>query len=66
MTEDEVSVRSFENYPQFLEADDDADTVYPVTGAPDAFARFKNSPTYLNLIRFLFAIIKQFNKVLVK
>ncbi|MBR4767013.1 MAG: hypothetical protein IK085_09665 [Clostridia bacterium] len=59
MTEDEVSVRSFENYPQFLEADDDADTVYPVIGAPDAFARFKNSPTYLNFVRFLFSIVKK-------
>ncbi|MBQ7595195.1 MAG: hypothetical protein IJU45_00860 [Clostridia bacterium] len=66
MTKDEVSVDSFENFPQFLEADDDADTVYPVTGAPNAFERFKNSPTYLNLIRFLFSIIKQFNKVLIK
>ena len=59
MTSDEVSVRSFEKFPQFLEADDDADTVYPVTGAPDEFARLKAAPSYLNLIRFLFSLVKK-------
>ena len=59
MTSDEVSVRSFEEFPQFLEADDDADTVRPVTGAPNAWARLKSSPSYLNFIRFLFSIVKQ-------
>ncbi len=63
MTGDDVSVNSFEKFPQFLEADDDADTVYPVTGAPDAFARLRNSPSYLNFIRFLFSILKRFNEV---
>ena len=58
MTSDEVSVKSFEKFPQFLEADDDADTVYPVTGSPDAFARLKNSPSYLNLIRFFLSLVK--------
>ena len=58
MTADEVNVRSFEKLPQFLEADDDADRVYPVTGSPDALARFRNSPTFLNLVRFLFSILK--------
>ena len=57
MTRSEVSVRSFEAFPQFLEADDDADTVYPVTGAPDAWQRLKSRPTYLNFIRFLFSRI---------
>lgn len=57
MTSEEVSVRSFEKFPQFLEADDDADTVRPVTGMPNAWARLKSSPSYLNLIRFLFSII---------
>ena len=56
----EVSVNSFEKFPQFLEADDDADTVYPVTGAPDELERLKNSPSYLNLIRFLFSLINRF------
>lgn len=59
MTSDEVSVASFEKYPQFLEADDDADTVRPVTGAPDALERLKISPSYLNFIRFLFSIVKK-------
>ena len=59
MTGDEVSVDSFERFPQFLEADDDADTVYPVTGAPDESARFRNSPTFLNFIRFLFSLVKK-------
>ena len=59
MTSDEVSVASFEKYPQFLEADDDADTVRPVTGAPDALEQLKISPSYLNFIRFLFSIIKK-------
>ena len=59
MTSEEVSVRSFEKFPQFLEADDDADTVYPVTDAPDEFGRLKNSPSYLNLIRFIFSLIKK-------
>ena len=60
MTSDEVSVTSFEKFPQFLEADDDADTVRIVTGAPDAFARFKASPSYLNLIRFIFSVLRSF------
>ncbi|MBQ7541509.1 MAG: hypothetical protein IJT44_04355 [Clostridia bacterium] len=59
MTSGEVSVRSFERFPQFLEADDDADTVRPVTGAPNAFERLRISPSYLNLIRFLFSILKR-------
>ena len=59
MTSDTVSVDSFEKFPQFLEADDDADTVYPVTGALDAFQRLKNSPSYLNFIRFIFNLLKQ-------
>ena len=59
MTSDEVNVDSFEKFPQYLEADDDADTVYPVTGAPDEFERLKNSPSYLNFIRFLFSLIKR-------
>lgn len=59
MTTDEVSVATFEKYPQFLEADDDADTVRPVTGAPDALERLKISPSYLNFIRFLFSIVKK-------
>ena len=58
MTGDEVSVRSFEAFPQFLEADDDADTVRPVTGAPDAWERLKISPSYLNFIRFLFSLVR--------
>ncbi|MBR4450843.1 MAG: hypothetical protein IKS39_03305 [Clostridia bacterium] len=58
MTSDDVSVLSFEKFPQFLEADDDADTVYPVTGAPDEYARFKARPSYLNFIRLLFSFFK--------
>lgn len=58
MTGDEVSVSSFEAFPQFLEADDDADTVRPVTGAPDAWERLKISPSYLNFIRFLFSLVR--------
>ena len=59
MTSGEVSVRSFAQFPQYLEADDDADTVRPVTGAPDAWARLKTHPSYLNLIRFLFSIVRR-------
>ena len=59
MTTDEFSVATFEKYPQFLEADDDADTVRPVTGAPDALEQLKISPSYLNFIRFLFSLIKK-------
>ncbi len=60
MTSDEVNVDSFEKFPQFSEADDDADTIYPVTGAPDEFARFRTAPTFLNFIRFLFSAVKRF------
>lgn len=59
MTSDEVSVASFEKYPQFLEADDDADTVRPVTGTPGALELLKLSPSFLNFIRFLFSLIKK-------
>ena len=59
MTSEEVGVRVFEAFPQFLEADDDADTVRPVTGAPDAWRRLKTSPSYLNFIRFLFSLVKR-------
>ena len=59
MTEDEVSVWSWSEFPQFLEADDDADTVRPVTGAPDAYARLRAHPSYLNWIRFLFSVVKK-------
>ena len=59
MTSEEVSVTAFEKYPQFLEADDDADTVRPVTGAPDALGRLKINPSYLNFIRFLFSVVKK-------
>ncbi len=59
MTSEEVGVRVFEAFPQFLEADDDADTVRPVTGAPDAWGRLKTSPSYLNFIRFLFSLVKR-------
>ena len=59
MTSDEVSVKAFEAFPQFLEADDDADTVRPVTGPPDTREMLKISPTYLNFIRFLFSVIKR-------
>ena len=58
MRSDEVSVTAFDNFPQFLEADDDADSVRPVTGAPDALERLKISPSYLNFIRFLFSVVK--------
>lgn len=59
MTSDDVSIGAFEKFPQFLEADDDADTVYPVTGTPDEFTLFKEHPTYLNFIRFLFSLVKK-------
>ena len=59
MTSDDVSVNSFEQFPQFLEADDDADTVYPVTGAPDALERLKAHPSYLNFIRFLVSVVRR-------
>ena len=59
MTNDDVTVRSFVNYPQFLEADDDADTVTPVIGAPNAWERLKNSRSYLNFVRFLAACIRR-------
>ena len=59
MTSDKVSIKSFEKFPQFLEADDDADTVYPVTGALDELARLIDSPSYLNTVRFAFSVIKK-------
>ncbi len=59
MTSDKVSIKSFEKFPQFLEADDDADTVYPVTSAPDELARLIDSPSYLNTVRFAFPVIKK-------
>ncbi len=58
-TSEEVTVSSFEKFPQYLEADDDADTVYPVEGAPDAFNSLKEHPSYLNFIRFLFSVVKR-------
>lgn len=66
MTSDEVSVTSFEKFPQFLEADDDADTVYPVTGVPDEFRRLKEHPSYLNFIRFLFSLFKRLFSFILK
>ena len=62
MTSRTVNVRAFAAFPQFLEADDDADTVRPVTGAPDACARLKDRPSYLNFIRFLFSPVKKTKK----
>lgn len=59
MTNDDVTVRSFSQFPQFLEADDDADTVTPVTGVPNAWERLKNSPSYLNFIRFIAACVRR-------
>ncbi len=59
MTSDEVSVKSFDKFPQFLEADDDADMIYPVTASPDALTRLKERPSYLNFIRYIFSLIKR-------
>ena len=59
MTSSEVSVRSFDAFPQFLEADDDADTVFPVTGAPDVWQSLKSRPSYLHFVRLLFSLIKR-------
>ena len=66
MTSDEVSVTSFEKFPQFLEADDDADTVYPVTGVPDEFRWLKEHPSYLNFIRFLLSLVKRLFSFIIK
>ena len=57
MTSPEASVASFEKFPQFLEADDNADRVYPVTGVPNELEMFTNSPTFLNFVRLLFAFV---------
>lgn len=59
MTAENPSTDSFDEYPQFLEADDDADTVYPVTGAPDELVRLKEHPSFLNLVRWFYSLIKK-------
>lgn len=59
MTSDEVSVTSFEQYPQFMQIDDNAETLTPVTGAPDSAARFCKYPGLLNLIRMLFDLLEK-------
>lgn len=60
MTSKDVSVTSFEEYPQFMQIDDDADTLTPVTGAPDAAKRFREAPSFLNFIRMFYEIMNRF------
>lgn len=60
MLNENSDINSFSEYPQFLEADDDADTVTPVTGTTDELTRFKENPTYLNFIRWMFSLIKKY------
>ena len=58
-SEEDVNVRSSEKFPQFMEADDDADTVYPVTGPVNEFDRFSSHPSFLNFVRLFFSIFKK-------
>ncbi len=56
-TDEQLTVFSMEEYPQFLQNDDATPSLTPVTGAPDAFENFKNKPTALNFVLMFSAII---------
>lgn len=56
-TEEQLTVFSMEEYPQFLQNDDTIPSITPVTGAPNAFENFKNNPTLLNFQLMISAII---------
>lgn len=64
MTSKDVSVRSFEQYPEFMQIDDDADTLTPVTGVPDAAQRFREAPNFLNFVRMFYDFVNRFIKKL--
>lgn len=59
MTSEEVSVSSFAQYPQFMQIDDDADTLTPVKGAPDAAQRFREAPGFLNFVRMFYDFVSR-------
>ncbi|MCQ2462258.1 MAG: hypothetical protein MJ177_02490 [Clostridia bacterium] len=61
MTADEVNISTFENYPQFMQIDDDSESLTPVTGVPDAKDSFKKNPTILNLVKLIYSL---FDKVI--
>lgn len=58
MTTEDVSVSSFEKFPQFLVADDDADTVTPLKAGFDELSRLKDRFSLLNLVRYIFSLFK--------
>ncbi len=59
MTSENVSITSFEQYPQYMQIDDDADTLTPVTGAPDAAERFREAPGFLNFVRMFYDYVSR-------
>lgn len=61
MTSDEVNIFAFDAYPQFMQIDDDSETLTPVTGFPDAGKAFKANPTILNFIKMIYSF---FDKVI--
>lgn len=56
-SEEPVNINSFEDYPQFMKIDDNANTLTPVTENENFGNTFKNSPSYLNFIRFIFELL---------
>ena len=49
----QLTVFSLEQYPQFLQNDDHAKTLTPVTGERSAKERMEEAPSYLNFIRMI-------------
>ena len=52
-TEGEVSINTFEQYPQFMQIDDNASTLTPVTGPYNPAEQFAEAPSFLNLMKLI-------------
>lgn len=53
----QLTVFSMKQYPQFLQNDDHAETLTPVSGIRSAKARMDEAPSYLNFIRMISSAI---------
>ncbi|MCR5150007.1 MAG: hypothetical protein K6B52_02130 [Clostridiales bacterium] len=57
--EEPVNIHTYKEYPQFMEADENADTIYPATGGYSEFHRLISHPSFLNFTRFFYSIFKR-------
>lgn len=57
LSDEQLTVFSLEQYPQFLQNDVNAETLTPVTGERSAKERMEEAPSYLNFIRMVSAAI---------